>query len=130
MSRHNTGDEALDRGLDMMDKVYGPGIADLVLPAKDRPYIDETIRHQFGEIWSRPHLSIRDRRLLVIGATAMLGRADLIETQVYGALCNGELDEQQLDEAVLHLAFYCGWGNASAVASGVEQAKARFRNKA
>ncbi|HXR02733.1 MAG TPA: carboxymuconolactone decarboxylase family protein [Pseudomonas sp.] len=127
MSRHDTGDEQLDRGLDMMDKVYGAGIADLVLPAKDRPYIDETIRHQFGEIWSRPDLSIRDRRLLVIGATAMLGRADLIETQVYGALCNGELDERQLDEAVLHLAFYCGWGNASAVSTGVEQAKSRFR---
>lgn len=128
MSRHNTGDDELDRGLSAMDAVYGVGVADLVLPAKGKPFINETIRHLFGDIWNRPHLSIRDRRLLVIGATAMMGRADLIETQVYGALCNGELDEQQLEEVVLQLAFYCGWGNASAVSSGIEKAKGRFES--
>ena len=130
MTRHNTGEAGVDHGLDMMDRIYGPGVADLVAPAKDKPYIRETIEGLFGHVWDRPHLSIRDRRLLVLGATAMLGRADLVETQVYGALVSGDLDEQQLDEAVLQLAYYCGWGNAAAVSGGIEKAKARYKQGA
>ena len=51
-------------------------------PLRDVPFPSKTAEILFGEIWNRPQLSIRDRRLLVIGATAMLGRADLIEQQV------------------------------------------------
>jgi 4-carboxymuconolactone decarboxylase len=119
-------DELLSRGLEMMDRVYGPGVSEMARPGSEVPFISETIRHQFAEIWSRPHLSIRDRRLLVIGATAMLGREDLIEVQVLGALRNKELDEDQLEEAVLHLAFYAGWGNATAVSRGIQAAKKRY----
>ena len=74
-------------------------------------------------MWNRPHLSVRDRRLLVIGATAMLGRPDLIEFKVAGAIVNKELDSDALKEVVLQLAYYCGWGNATAVRAGIEAAK-------
>ena len=72
----------------------------------------------------RPYLSIRDRRLLVMGATAMLGRADLIRRQAEGALHNRELTSEQLREAVLQLHYYVGWGNGRSVRQGVEQALA------
>jgi len=75
-------DELLAKGLAMMDEVYGPGVSDMTAMVADYPYPGETVRHLFGEIWNRPHLSIRDRRLLVLGATAMLGRPDLVEVQV------------------------------------------------
>lgn len=39
--------------------------------------------HLFADIWSRPELAVRERRLLVIGIIAMMGRADIMETQVY-----------------------------------------------
>jgi 4-carboxymuconolactone decarboxylase len=52
----------------------------------------------------------------------MLGRADLIEQQVAGALLNKELSAEQLEEAVLHLWFYTGAGNATAVWRGVQAA--------
>ncbi|TAK35616.1 MAG: hypothetical protein EPO21_05555 [Chloroflexota bacterium] len=51
--------------------------------------------------------------------TSLLGRADLISIQVQGALENKELTVEQLDEVLLQLAFYVGWGNATAVSKGI-----------
>ncbi|MDN5913514.1 MAG: carboxymuconolactone decarboxylase family protein [Pseudonocardia sp.] len=116
--------EARTRGLATMDAVYGAGFSQ-AMPDVDEPMLTETVKHLFGDIWNRPGLSIRDRRLLVLGATAALGRADLIETQVHGALANGELDETALAEAVLHLQFYVGWGNGTRVREGVQAALSR-----
>jgi alkylhydroperoxidase/carboxymuconolactone decarboxylase family protein YurZ len=116
-------DDLLAEGLRMMDEVYGPGVGEQTKAVSDMPFPSETVRHLFGEIWNRPHLSIRDRRLLVIGATAMLGRADLMEVQVKGAILNGELDDKQLEEAALHLAFYTGWGNTTQTWRGIQAAK-------
>ncbi|MCW2943892.1 MAG: hypothetical protein JWR24_609 [Actinoallomurus sp.] len=113
--------DATKRGLEMMDEVYGPGFSD-TMPTERSPMLDDTIGHLFGEIWSRPGLSVRDRRLLVIGATAALGRADLIEIQVRGALAGDELTAEQLREAVLHLHYYVGWGNGTQLHKGVEAA--------
>jgi len=101
--------------------VYGAGFTG-TLPREYTPVLEKTVEHLFGEIWSRPGLSVRDRRLLVIGATAALGRADLIEIQVRGALANRELSAEELREAVLQLQYYVGWGNGSQVDSGVEAA--------
>jgi 4-carboxymuconolactone decarboxylase len=108
-------------GLALMDEVYGQGFSK-TMPTEYTPMLEKTIGHLFGEVWSRPGLSVRDRRLLVIGATAALGRADLIEIQVRGALANGELSAEELREAVLHLQYYVGWGNGTQVNAGVEAA--------
>jgi alkylhydroperoxidase/carboxymuconolactone decarboxylase family protein YurZ len=109
--------------LAIIDQVYGPGSGAPMATLAHEPYVATTIDTLFGEVWNRPHLSIRDRRLLVIGATAMLGRPDLIEFQVAGAIVNNELDNDALQEVVLQLAYYCGWGNATAVRQGIEAGK-------
>jgi 4-carboxymuconolactone decarboxylase len=113
--------ETTELGLKTMDAVYGPGFS-ATMPEVSNPMLEDTIDHLFGEIWSRPGLSIRDRRLLVIGATAALGRADLIEIQARGALQNHELSPGELREAVLQLHYYVGWGNGTQVNRGVEAA--------
>lgn len=114
-------------GLEKMREVYA---ADLAPPGSQKlglsPFSDETMGTLFGRIWSRPGLSTRDRRLLVLPVAAMLGRADLIEVQVYGALANGELTKAELDEILLHLAFYVGWPNATALQTGIRNAYARI----
>lgn len=120
--RDYENESAWAQGTSVMDAVYGDSFSQR-LPREDQaPFLRDTVEHLFAEIWSRPGLSIRDRRLLVIGATAALGRSDLIRIQTLGALRNGELDETQLREAHLHLAYYVGWGNASAVGSGFAEA--------
>ena len=116
-------DEAqMQRGYKMVDAVYGEGSSDVMAGATGA-FIEETVGHLFGDIWSRPHLSLRDRRLLVLGATAALGRKDLVEIQVRGALANGEFTDAELDEAALMLAFYVGWGNGSATWQGIAAAQ-------
>lgn len=118
-------EEAFAEGGAWMRKVYGKDYPSPGSKLGLSPFQDETIGHLFADIWSRPGLSVRDRRLLVIGATASLGRADLIEVQVKGALENGELGKAELDEIVLQLAFYVGWGNTTSVMRGIQAALAR-----
>lgn len=121
--------ESLDKGHEVLTRVYGEQAADYIVSEAGTPYTDETIGKLFGEVWDRPGLSIRDRRLLVLGATAMLGRADLVEFQVIGGLQGGDFDKEQLDEAVFQLAYYCGWGNASALTRGVSSALEKVSGK-
>jgi 4-carboxymuconolactone decarboxylase len=122
-----TAEERYQAGLDMVDKVYGAGYSATMAPAKGMPFVDEIVNHLFGEIWSRPGLSIRDRRLLVIGATAMMGRDDLIETQVKGGILNGELTDEQLDEIPLLMLFYAGAGKTTMTFRGIQAARANAK---
>jgi alkylhydroperoxidase/carboxymuconolactone decarboxylase family protein YurZ len=46
-----------------------------------------------------------------------------------GALINGELTVDQLQEAVLHLAYYIGWPRASALSQGVHAAIKRYEEQ-
>jgi len=112
-----------ERGLAVMDTVYGQGFSQS-MPDSSTPFTDTTVEHLFGEVWARPGLSVRDRRLLVLGATAALGRPDLVQIQVRGALANQELTPDQLRETSLQLAYYVGWGNATATHQGIEAALA------
>ncbi|MFD4367358.1 carboxymuconolactone decarboxylase family protein [Rhodococcus sp. NPDC058521] len=92
------------RGLEMMSKVYG-------FELQDGPgdHFAVTADHLFADIWSRPGLSIRDRRLLLLGALTAQGLVDVAEIQIGAALHNDELDEAQLKEIALFLCHYVGW---------------------
>ncbi len=117
-------EEAMARGAAMIETVYG------FKPEWDRtPLSERTVGELFGGVWTRPGLSVRDRRLLVLGVAATLDRADLIEVQVRGALLNGEIEPEQIDEIILHLAYYVGWPKVSAIQKGAYAALASVRAK-
>ena len=98
--------DARAAGRAKMQEVYGFNVdPDTV----EGPYVDVTVDHLFGAIWTREALSIRDRRLVTIGVLAAQGKDDLCEIQFGAALERGEFDEEQLRELVLHLAHYIGW---------------------
>ena len=97
----------------------------MVTAYKDRPFNQEIVANQFGKLWGNPAMSIRDKRLMVLGATAMLGRQDLVEIQMTGALVNKEFTDEQLDFIPLFLLFYAGAGNTTGIFRGIEAAKAR-----
>lgn len=122
-----TNDTRWNDGIKVVDSVYGAGSSAMMAGMEGIPFVAETVQHVFGEIWSRPGLSMRDKRLLVIGATAMLGRPDLVEVQVAGAIVNEELTDAQLDEIPLLMLFYSGAGNATALHRGIEAAKVRAK---
>jgi 4-carboxymuconolactone decarboxylase len=115
-----------DKGLEIFDAVYGPGASAMTTPFKHKRFNQEIVGNQFANLWGDPAMSIRDKRLMVLGASAMLGRADLIEIQMMGALTNGEFTDDQLDLIPHFLLFYVGAGNTTALFRGIEAARAKF----
>ncbi|HYK32967.1 MAG TPA: carboxymuconolactone decarboxylase family protein [Streptosporangiaceae bacterium] len=93
-----------ERGLEVMREVYGWDV-------KDGPgdFFGLTVDHLFAEIWTRPGLTIRDRRLLLIGLLAGQGKDDVAEIQIGAALRAAEFDADQLREMIIFLAHYAGW---------------------
>ncbi len=121
-------DERWQQGLASVDKVYGGGASAMMQGMEGEPFVSEIVRHLFGEVWSRPGLSMRDKRLLVLGATTMLGRSDLIAIQLAGAIVNGEFTDEQLRELPLLMLFYTGAGNTTALQQGIAAAKAKAKD--
>jgi 4-carboxymuconolactone decarboxylase len=120
--------ERWEHGLEIVEKVYGAGSSEMMKGQQDSLFVGEIVRNVFGEIWSKPGLSIRDKRLLIIGATTMLGRPDLIAVQVAGAIVNGELTDEQLEEIPLLMLVYSGAGNTTALVQGIQAAKAKAKD--
>jgi 4-carboxymuconolactone decarboxylase len=77
----------------------------------------------FGDVWARPQLGRRDRSLITVSALVAMDRPDQLRSHLTLAKQNG-LTEEELSEAITHLAFYAGWPSAMS-AAGV--AKEVFR---
>ena len=77
----------------------------------------------FGDVWARTQLSRRDRSLVTVSALIAMNRPDQLRSHLALAKQNG-LTEEELSEAITHLAFYAGWPSAMS-AAGV--AKEVFR---
>lgn len=65
----------------------------------------------FGDVWARPGLSPRDRSLITVAALVALNRTDQLRSHLGRALDNG-VTQEELVEAITHLAFYAGWACA------------------
>jgi 4-carboxymuconolactone decarboxylase len=109
------------RGLETMAAVYGwPEVGD-----GPGDFFGYTVEHLFGEIWNRPGLSFRDRRLLLIGLLVGRGLHDVIPIQLDAALGNEELSADELREVVILLCHYAGWPDGAKLNSQVEAALAK-----
>lgn len=69
---------------------------------------DLITRYAWGEIWARPGLDQRTRRILVIGTLIALGHWEEVAMHVRAALVSGELTSDDVKEIVLQQAIYCG----------------------
>lgn len=115
-------------GLEKMETVYGFDMAD-----GDGDFFRYTADHLFADIWTRPGLTDRDRRLLLIGLLAGTGGHDVLGIQIPAAYANGELDDEGLREIVVFLSHYAGWPVGARINSIVEDVigkAARARAKA
>lgn len=112
------------RGLAKMTEVYG-------WEFEDGPgeHFAVTADHLFADIWSRPALTVRERRLLLLGALTAQGNVDVAEIQIGAALRNGELTEEQLREIALFLCHYVGWPAGTKLDGTVGKVIAQERRK-
>ncbi|WP_245927287.1 carboxymuconolactone decarboxylase family protein [Nocardioides silvaticus] len=112
------------KGLRKMEEVYGFDMTD-----GEGDFFRYTADHLFADIWHRPGLSDRDRRLLLIGLLAGQGAADVLGIQVPAAHANGELDDDALREIVVFLSHYAGWPNGARLNSIVEDTIAKAKRR-
>jgi 4-carboxymuconolactone decarboxylase len=66
-----------------------------------------------GEVWKRPGLSPRDRSLVTLAVLISKQQTVELVHHLNLALDNG-VKPSEISEAINHLAFYTGWGNATA----------------
>ena len=69
---------------------------------------DLITRYAWGEIWTRPGLDHRTRRVLVIGTQIALRQWDQYRIHVRAALAEGGFSMEDVNEIVLQQAIYCG----------------------
>lgn len=117
-------DDVRSRGRDLMRQVYGWDIE----PTK--PFEVSTVDHLFGEVWAEGKLSVRDRRLVLIGLAAGSGLEDVAGLQLDAAVRLGELDADDLRTLVVFLAHYAGWPRAAKLNTTVEDLIARHEKEA
>ncbi|MBM4383216.1 MAG: carboxymuconolactone decarboxylase family protein [Deltaproteobacteria bacterium] len=113
-----------ERGVAMMKKVYAGDV--VTPPAGVMPFSDLMLEQLFAEVWSREEiLSIRDRRLVLMGIIAALGERDTFQIQARAAVKNGELTPAQVREVVITVANYAGYPRAAGLVTAVEQTLAQ-----
>jgi 4-carboxymuconolactone decarboxylase len=112
-------DDRYQRGAEMIKKVYAGDVA--VPPEGTMPFMDLMLKSLFAEVWTRDVLSIRDRRLILLGAIGALGETNTFGIQAKAALKNGELDGDQLREVIIMLANYVGYPRAVGMIGIVEE---------
>lgn len=102
------------RGLDVFRTIRNIPSPDLEQTAGNMasamgPVASFCIDHVFGDIWSRPELSRRDRSLVAVAALACIGGAQAeLQTHLGGALNHG-VTVEELEELMLHLCGYAGY---------------------
>jgi 4-carboxymuconolactone decarboxylase len=119
-------DERRQRGLAKMSEVYGWEVQD-----GPGDFFGITVDHLFAEIWTRPGLSMRDRRLLLLGLLVGQGQQDVADIQIGAALRQGDLSADDLREVAIFLTHYAGWPSGSRLSMQVEKlAREHERNSA
>ena len=102
--------ENFDRGLALRKEVLGEDYVNRSMASADdfsMPMQELSTEYCWGKIWSRPGLSRRERSLLNIGMLSALNRPHELKLHVKAALNNG-LSRDEIREALLQVAIYCG----------------------
>ncbi len=120
-------DDRFQRGAEMLKKVYAGGV--IVPPEGAMAFSDLMLKSLFAEVWTREELSIRDRRLILLGVIGALGEKDTFAIQAKASLKNGELTPEQLREVLIMLANYAGYPRAAGMIGVVEQQIAAVANE-
>lgn len=103
--------DAFERGLEIRRKVLGDAWVDQALARRtpfNAEFQDLITRYAWNEIWSRPAIPYRVRRMLVIAMTVAMGRWEEYRLHVEAALASGDLTPGDLKEVLLQAAIYCG----------------------
>jgi 4-carboxymuconolactone decarboxylase len=104
-------DDAYQRGMKTRRKVLGDEWVDRAEKTKtpfNADFQELLTRYAWDEIWNRPGLDHRTRRMIVLAQCAALGRWEEFKLHTRAALQKGDLSQDDLKEVLLQTAVYCG----------------------
>lgn len=96
------------RGRAMQARVY----ADVPV---DDPWLQISQEHLFAQIWTRPGLTMKERRLISLSIAAAVGSTPGFAAHLRGALESEDLSEAELWEWLIHFTQYAGYPKAAPV---------------
>ena len=109
-----------ERGRECFERVMGmPAPADLA-----DPFLEATVDHLFADVWARPGLSARDRRLATLVVLIQLGNESVLRLHLGATMRQQQLTDTEIDELILHVAHYGGWPGAAVASQIVRQLRA------
>lgn len=95
-------------------------------PTRDNPYSGAGILNfVFGEMWLRPGLGRKERRLITVTCVAFQDAPYPILSHVYAALKSRDLSFDEIDELALHFAAHYGWPKAAHLDQTIAEQKQR-----
>lgn len=95
-------------------------------PTRDNPYTGAGILNfVFGEMWLRPGLGMKERRLITVACVAFQDAQLPIISHVYAALKSRDVSFDEMDELALQFAAYYGWPKASHLNQVIGEQKQR-----
>ena len=103
--------EGYERGMKTRRKVLGDDWVDSAERNKNEfnaEFQELLTRYAWDEIWNRPGLDHRTRRMIVIAQCAAMGRWEEFKLHSRAALEKGDLSQDDLKEVLLQTAVYCG----------------------
>ena len=68
-----------------------------------------TVDHIFGDVWTRPGLTRKERRWITLTTIAMTGAQTAMDVHVRSALQSGDIAVDELREFAAHFAHYAGF---------------------
>lgn len=102
-----------------------------VAPPRDNPYLGAgVLNFVFGEVWLRPGLGIKERRLISVACAAFQDTEIGIISHVYAALKSGAVSFPEMDELALHFGAYYGWSKACHLNQVIDDQKRRVLDEA
>jgi 4-carboxymuconolactone decarboxylase len=103
-------DGALERGRKVRGEVLGPAHVERALEQASefsRPMQELVTEYCWGDVWSRPGLTRRERSLINLAMLTALNRSHELAVHARGAIRNGCTPEE-IQETLLQTAIYCG----------------------
>jgi 4-carboxymuconolactone decarboxylase len=124
--------EGYERGMKTRRKVLGDDWVDRAERNKNEfnaEFQELLTRYAWDEIWNRPGLDHRTRRMIVIAQCAAMGRWEEFKLHSRAALEKGDLSQGDLKEVLLQTAVYCGVPTANTAFREVRDVIAELAKK-
>lgn len=103
--------KAHDRGMKTRRKVLGDEWVDRAIATQtsfNAEFQELITRYAWDEIWNRPAIPHKVRRMIVIAQMVALGRWEEFALHVRAALKSGDLTPDDVKEVLLQSTIYCG----------------------